>query len=115
MSKNKLLANTILLFHLALVFIILFGWQFPKIKFLYLVSLLATLFSELFFGYCILTKWEFDLRRKADPALDYDYSFLSYYGHKMGIKISQKAIKYSALAFLLVSLIIFYVRTLFHS
>jgi hypothetical protein len=114
MSKNKTLANIILLIHLILVFIILFGWYFPKIKYLYLASLVITLLSELFFGYCVLTKWEFDIRKKIEPTLEYDYYFLSYYAHKAGVKINRKIIKYTALVFLLSSLIIFYARTYIH-
>jgi hypothetical protein len=115
MSKNKTLANIILLVHLTLVFIILFGWYFPKIKYLYLASLATTLLSELFLGYCILTKWEFDIRKKVEPTLNYDYTFLSYYAYKAGIVIDKRIVKYSALAFLLSSLIIFYARTFIYS
>ena len=111
MSKNKIFADIILLVHLVLVFIVLFGWYFPHIKYLYLVFLVVTLLSELFFGYCILTKWEFDIRKKTEPTLDYDYSFLSYYAHKVGIKVNTRIIKYVAFIFLVGSLIIFYARS----
>lgn len=108
-------ANLVLLVHLILVFVILFGWYFPAIKYFYLASLILTLLSESFYGYCILTKWEFDLRKKVEPDLDYDYAFLSYYGHKAGVKIKSQTIKYSALLFLIISLIIFYARTFIRS
>lgn len=108
--KFKLLADLILLIHLLLVFVILFGWHYPQIKYLYLVSLTVTLLSELFFGYCILTKWEFKIRKRIEPALNYDYSFISYYGHKVGIAVNSRIIKYLALVFLIGSLIVFYAR-----
>jgi len=115
MNKNKIFANLILAVHLILVLIILFGWHFPKIKYVYLATLIVTLLSELLFGYCLLTKWEFDFRKKSEPTLDYDYAFLSYYAHKVGIKISYRLIKYAALLFLVISLIIFYVRSPIYS
>lgn len=42
-----------------------------------------SLVSELVLGYCILSKWEFDIRKKINPKLDYDYSFSSYYTYKI--------------------------------
>ena len=105
---SKLFANLILLIHLALVFVILFGWHFESIKLVYISALVLTLASEVFLGYCILTKWEFDLRKKDEPNLDYDYSFLSYYAYKLfGNRIPGKFIKYPALGFLIASIILY--------
>jgi hypothetical protein len=101
------LANLILVVHLALVLVILFGWYFPSIYWLYIGSLAATLLSEAVLGYCILTKWEFDVRKKLEPNLDYDYAFLSYYFYKyIGINIPRRYIKYPAIVFLVVSLVV---------
>lgn len=103
--KYRILANIVFLFHLLVVFIILFGWYFHFLNFIYICVLLVTLFSEIFLGYCPLTKLEFDLRKKLIPSLNYDYSFLSYYAYKLtGINISGKYIHYPAIIFLLISL-----------
>lgn len=109
--KSQIPADFIFFIHLLLVFILLFGWIFPKLRYIYLGALTTTLLSELFLGYCILTKWEFAFRKKIEPALNYDYSFISYYGHKMGVRVNNQAIRYAALIFLSGSLIVFYVRT----
>ena len=114
MSKNKIkiLANIVFLIHLVLVFVILFGWYFPKIKYVYLSSLVLTLLSELVLGYCTLTKWEFDLRKKLEPNLNYNYEFAAYYAYKFfNVNPPKRIIRYLALAFLTGSLVIFYART----
>ena|SRR3989344_7313193 len=108
MKKARLLADLIFGVHITLVFVILFGWVFQSISKIYLTALIATLASELSLGYCILTKWEFNLRKKLEPDLNYDYSFLSYYGYKiLGNKIPEKVVKYAALIFLTGSLIMY--------
>src|SRR5574340_1079932 len=107
----QILANIVFLIHLILVIIILFGWYFPSIKYIYLLSLVLTLISEAVFGYCVLTKWEFDLRKKLEPDLKYNYSFVSYYAYKyLGINPPEKLIKYLAIVFLSLSIILFYAR-----
>ncbi len=109
-SKYQILANLVFIVHLILVLVILFGWYITKIKYIYLWSLILTLISEVVFGFCLLTKWEFDLRKKIDPNLKYDYSFVSYYAYKyLGINPPKKLIKYLALIFLITSIILFYV------
>ena len=107
MRHSLFLANLILAIHLVIVFVILFGWGIDSIYYLYMAVLAGTLLSELILGYCFLTKWEFDLRKKFQPNLNYDYSFLSYYGYKfVKQRISTKFIKYSALIFLFLSLVV---------
>ncbi|MBI5470388.1 hypothetical protein HY968_03690 [Candidatus Kaiserbacteria bacterium] len=63
--------------------IVLFGWLFQSLWYVYIAVLLGTLFSELFFSYCLLSKWEFVLRKKIDPFLDYEYEFASYYTYRI--------------------------------
>lgn len=81
MNKKLLLvaANGIFLVHCLVVFTIFFGWLFPKIWLLYMIVLVSTLVLDIILGYCILSKWEFDLRKKINPKLDYSYNFTSYY------------------------------------
>lgn len=103
--KYRLFANLIFGLHVATVSVILFGWYFPSLYRIYLITLIATLISEIAFGYCIFTKWEFDLRKKIEPALSYDYTFVSYYVYKLfHINIPGKYVRYPATIFLVVSL-----------
>jgi len=80
---SRLTAEIIFLVHIAVVAILLFGWLVPGLWPFYFTLLVATLISDLYFGYCILSKWEFDLRKRIDPDLKYDYSFTSYYTYKL--------------------------------
>lgn len=107
----RFLAETILVIHLFLVGIILLGWYFPSLYWLYIGCLAATLLSEAVLGYCILTKWEFQIRKILESNLNYDYAFLSYYFYKVvGVDIPRIYIKYPALVFLSVSLVLALIR-----
>lgn len=78
-----LLSNLILLIHIGAVGTLIAGWLFSEpYYFFYLGVVTVTLLSETLLGYCFLTKWEFDLRKRINPRLHYDYSFFGYYGHK---------------------------------
>ena len=35
------------------------------------------------FGYCVLSKWEYDLRKRASPQIAYDFSYASYYTYRL--------------------------------
>jgi hypothetical protein len=105
--KYTIFANLIFIFHVFVVLTILFDWLYPQYRFIYLSTLILTLISEAILGCCILTKWEFDLRKKLEPSLDYDYGFVTYYGYKFfNINIPRKYVKYPAIVFLVVSIII---------
>ncbi len=79
----RITADMIWLIHLSIVLIVLFGWIFPEIWPLYVSVLILTLLSEILWSYCILSKWEFDLRKKIDSSLDYEYTYASYYTYKL--------------------------------
>lgn len=76
-------ADIIWLAHLAVVLIALFGWLVPSLWFVYMAVLAGVLISTLSLGYCILSKWEFDLRKKVEPSLAYDYVYSSYYTYRL--------------------------------
>ena len=78
-----LLANCIWLLHFFVVFIALFGWVFPKLWPLYIATLLSVLMSNLLYNYCVLSKWEYDLRKKINPETEYDFSYASYYTYRL--------------------------------
>lgn len=104
---KRIVADCIFLAHCAVVAIVGFGWAIPSIWYLYILTLLVTLVSELTLGYCFLSKWEFDLRKQIDPAVDYDYGFSSYYTHKLTHqRLSKRFIATAALFFLVASLAI---------
>ncbi len=73
------LANIIFLFHLSLVLVICLGWLFPSLFYIFILFLIATALSEITLGYCFLTKWEFDLRRKIYPTKIFDSSCIFHY------------------------------------
>lgn len=60
-------ADAVFLFHSAWVFVGLFGWAIPTLWYPYLVVVVSTLFSYIVIRKCIFTRWEFYLRRKANP------------------------------------------------
>ena len=69
--------------HAALFLLVLFGWTAPSLWYLYMSALALTLLSDLVFGYCILSKWEFDLRKRANPNIRYNYHWTSYYTYRL--------------------------------
>ncbi len=79
----NLIANVVFLLHLFLVLVVCIGWAFPSLFYLFLFLLSITALSEIFLGYCILTKWEFSLRKKIDPSRQFDTSCIFHYGRAM--------------------------------
>lgn len=79
----RLGADFIWLLHFVMVLIALFGWLVPSIWLIYIAVLVGTLISTLTLGYCIFSKWEYDLRKKIDPLLTYDFPYASYYTFRL--------------------------------
>ena len=102
-----ILANFIFLFHFAILIVIFFGWLVPVIWPGYVTVLIVTLGLDIVLGYCILSKWEFDIRKKLNPHLNYNYSFSSYYTHKLTKKwISERFVETIGMVFIVLSLCI---------
>lgn len=100
-----LLANAIFVIHAIFFAYALFGWIFQEYLLLYIAILTVTLVHDLVLGYCILSKWEFDLRKKVRPEINYPYNFSSYYTDKLlGKYISPRFIDITAHVFLIVSI-----------
>jgi hypothetical protein len=79
----KLAAADLFFFiHFVLVVIVAVGWLLPILFYTHLSLLLLTLLSEIFLGYCILTRLEFGIRRKLDPMLSFDKSCMVHYIRK---------------------------------
>jgi len=91
----------IFLIHCVVVFAALFGWLFDPLWPLYILLLAVILAQDVFLGYCILSRWEFALRRMLNPRLRYDYTFTSFYTYKLTHKrLSTHFIRASAIVFL---------------
>ena len=103
----KLLANIVFVVHCVIVLTVLFGWLIPQIWWGYMIILAGTLLLDIVLGYCILSRFEFNLRKKLNPRLNYENSFSSYYTYKLTrTRISEKFIEIIGLIFLTSSLVI---------
>ena len=80
--SHRFTADFIFLVHLILVCIVSVGWLVPGLFYLHLTLLLATLLSEVFLGYCPLTRMEYAIRHKLDPTLLFDRSCIIHYLRK---------------------------------
>ncbi len=78
----RLTADFVFLVHFALVVIVALGWLFPALFYIHLILIILTVFSEIFLGYCLLTRMEFGLRKKIDPTLSFDRSCIVHYLRK---------------------------------
>lgn len=78
----KVAAEIVFSVHFLLVATVSLGWLIPGMFYIHLALLLATLLSEIFLGYCVLTRLEFGLRRKLDPTLVFDKSCMIHYLRK---------------------------------
>jgi hypothetical protein len=92
----RVLADLIFAIHGVLFFFILFGFLFPVWWSLYMSGLVLVLISDLIFGYCILSKWEFYFRRQVNPEVNYEFDWTSYYLHKLTERYIDKTFYYRA-------------------
>ena len=102
-------AHSIFVVHTIFVIVISVGWAIPGIFYVYLPMLITSLISEIILGYCVLTKWEFDIRKKLYPALNFGSSFIGHYARKIfrignSVKSVQKKRRFSGLTFSLILL-----------
>lgn len=103
----RILADLIFILHVGVVIVIVIGWYYPALQNFNLIVTLIVLVSEIYFGYCPLTKWEFVLRKKLEPNLNYDSGFISYYVYKIfGLNIPSNKVKYPAIIILVFVLIL---------
>ena len=102
-------ANSLFLIHAAFALLVLVGWAIPGVSYIYFPVLIASLVSELVLGYCVLTRWEFDIRKRLHPTLHYEHSFLIHYGSRLfhierSDQSSKKSTKCGGYAFVLILL-----------
>lgn len=102
---NRLLAELVLALHVALTAVIFFGWLWPELWWVYVATVVGTLIFDTILGYCLLSKWEFELRRKCNPSINYEYEWTVYYVYKLtGLTVSTKFVLTVAYIFLPLSL-----------
>ncbi len=90
-----LVAADILLYilHIAVVLFNILGWVWKKTRRAHIIFVGITLFSWVFlgiwygFGYCFLTDWHWDVKRKLGET-DLPASFINYFFHSLGIPIT---------------------------
>lgn len=93
--------------HCLVMVVALFGWLWPSIWPAYIALITFVLIQDIFLGYCILSRWEFSLRRLLNPKLRYDYTFSSFYTYKLTHKrLSTKFVRIAGIVFLSASLAI---------
>lgn len=103
----RIIADSIFLIHTLIFIIVFFGGLFPHYQNFYLFMLIITLVSDLLFGYCLVSEWEYYFRKKIDPKINYDFSWTIHYLHKITNKhISPIFYKYLTFLFLTISIII---------
>jgi hypothetical protein len=69
--------------HLIVTLIIFFGWSISSISYIYISVLVGTALSWLLTGGCILSKFEYEVRRNLDPQLEeYDHSYIHFHLRK---------------------------------
>ena len=79
----RIVADALFLVHLLLFILVLTGYLFPKLWYPYMIAISITLISDIIFDCCLVSKWEFDLRKKANPAIEYNYTFATFYTYKL--------------------------------
>ena len=99
------LANFLWCLHFFIVVISLFGWMFLTLWPLYITTLFSVLVSNLYFNYCLVSKWEYDIRRKLNPDIEYNFSYTSYYTYKLTQGyLSPKFLRYIGIIFVSLSI-----------
>ena len=70
--------------HPVVTLTILFGWMFDILFYIYGSVLFLTLLSWMWYGSCVLSEWEFVLRKKLEPELpEYEHAYIHYHLRKV--------------------------------
>lgn len=88
MNVRVVVANALFVLHVLIGLVILFGWLYAPIRPLYLALLILWPLCWLVFGFCPLSKWEFQLRGINIKDTDLNGEIISYYARKLfGVRI----------------------------
>jgi len=100
-TLEHIAAVSVFLVHCAIVVLILFGWFVPELRSIVYILAAIVLVQDLLLNYCILSRWEFSLRRMLNPRLRYDYTFTSYYTYKLTHqRIRTQFLRYAGIVYL---------------
>jgi hypothetical protein len=81
--RKTLAANAIFAAHCLVCVLGAIGWYFPLLHTIWVTGMLVSLVLGNTLGYCILSKWEFDIRKQIEPQTNYDYAWSTFYTHKL--------------------------------
>lgn len=96
-------ADVVFFFHFIWIMLGMFAWAWAELWYTYVFVVVTTIASYLFSRNCILTRWEFALRRRAGQWLDFSSDWIPYYTHKLGGSRVSDAFLFRAALFFLVS------------
>lgn len=102
----KVLANIMSVLHIPIVIAVIFGHYLEGVgSILYFLLLVTILLSWVILGYCPVTKWEYDLRKKYMNVPKYHFEYLHYLGTKiLKIDISVRRIRVYSIVFVSVAI-----------
>ena len=103
----RIIADILFIVHGLLFALVLFGYFFPAFWYAYMTALILAFLSDIIFGYCLLSEWEFNLRKNYNPTIDYNYSFASFYTYKItNQRMSDSFYRWASVIFLGLSILI---------
>lgn len=103
----RIAADALFVFHFFVVMFVLFGWSIYALKPWYIGLLIITLIQHTFLGYCVLSKWEFNLRKKFSPEIDYNSTWVTFYTRRWSETfLTDGGFRILAIFFLITSLVI---------
>ena len=104
--KHRILADFIVVLHVAVVLLLVFGWKLPDgYIWMYHVGLVLVIVFGIIFGGCILTIWEYNLRKKTGVDISFEDPFIIYYVYKnTRLRIPPTIFRVVSVSFYLVSI-----------
>jgi hypothetical protein len=79
----RIAADALFLSHVVIVLLICVGWYFPQLYLVHLLALFGASVSNVYFGNCIFSTWEFTLRKKVNPEVNYEHGYMTHYIQKI--------------------------------
>lgn len=101
-------ASFLAVVHPVVTLVILLGWAHEDLFCLHGFFVFLTVLSWVFYGHCVLSDWEYKLRKKLDSDIElYEYGYLHYHLRKLTpIAPDKKFIKRIGMPFLVCLLIV---------
>jgi len=103
-SIYKITADMIFVIHFFVLALAVLGWLAPSLWHFYMGVLILALLSDIILGYCFLSKWEFNLRKKFNPKKKYNRAWSTFYTRALTSKyLTEKKFSKFASGFLIFS------------